>query len=225
MTPFHVKEQSSRKLNRWSSVCISKQQAKELIMRHCTLRRISWLRMHITAVFLLGCLHRFKICCLVWWYRPACYTSTELSGATVCFLIQHLWNKWLRFGALCGFRNFYFHHHIQRVTRVQVPMSGFFFSVYRILPAHFGPGVDSASNRNEYQESFWGVKNGRRVWLTTLPPSVSRLSRKCGSLDVSQPYGPSRSLRGLALPSCSEDDPGSLSVIRNGYRDKDGWSG
>jgi hypothetical protein len=28
-----------------------------------------------------------------------------------------------------------------------------------------GPGVDSASNRNEYQESSWGVKGGRRVSL------------------------------------------------------------
>jgi hypothetical protein len=27
---------------------------------------------------------------------------------------------------------------------------------------HYGPGVDSASNRNEYQEPFWGVKGGRR---------------------------------------------------------------
>jgi hypothetical protein len=54
-----------------------------------------------------------------------------------------------------------------------------FFSMYLILPAGLGPGVYSASNRNEYQKQkkmFLGVKRGRYVGLTTLMPPVSLVS-------------------------------------------------
>jgi hypothetical protein len=44
------------------------------------------------------------------------------------------------------------------------------FSLIQFFRSHCGRGVDSAANRNEYQDRFLGGKGGRCIELTTLPP-------------------------------------------------------
>jgi len=70
-----------------------------------------------------------------------------------------------------------------------------------------GPGVDSASNRNEYQEYFLEGKGGRFVGLTTLPHSCADCLEiyhihvptvlKSGSLSLLEPQSLSRPVMGL----------------------------
>jgi len=43
------------------------------------------------------------------------------------------------------------------LVRSQVVSSEFFIDI-KSFRSHYGPGVDSASNRNEYQEHFLEVK-------------------------------------------------------------------
>jgi len=57
---------------------------------------------------------------------------------------------------------------------------------------HCGPGVDSASNRNEYQEYFLGGKGGRCIGLT-LPPSWA----ECHDIWEPQPPATPRACPGL----------------------------
>jgi len=61
-----------------------------------------------------------------------------------------------------------------------------FFIDIKFFRSHYGPGVDSASNRNEYQEHFPGGKGGRCVRLTTLLPSCA-VVMKSGNLNFLKP--------------------------------------
>ena len=47
------------------------------------------------------------------------------------------------------------------------------FSLTQFFRPHYGPQIDSASDRNAYQEYFRGGKGGRCVGLTTLSSSCA----------------------------------------------------
>jgi hypothetical protein len=55
--------------------------------------------------------------------------------------------------------------------RVRSSLVSLEFFIDTILPSHYGPGVDSASNTNEYQKYFLGGKGGRCIGLTTVESS------------------------------------------------------
>ena len=70
------------------------------------------------------------------------------------------------------------------------------FSLTRSFRPHYGPGVDSACNRNEYRGYFLSGKGVRCVGLTTLPP-MCQLSWNLGPSPSWNPLGLSRPVVGL----------------------------
>jgi hypothetical protein len=65
------------------------------------------------------------------------------------------------------------------------------FSFTESFRPHYGPGIDSASSRNEYQEYFLVVKGGRCVGLTNLTLSCADY------LQLWEPQGLTRPVQGL----------------------------
>jgi len=63
------------------------------------------------------------------------------------------------------------------------------FSLIQFFRSHCSSGIDSAANRNEYQDYFLRGKGGRCIGQTTLPPSFA----DCLGIWESQPPGNLRS--------------------------------
>ena len=89
--------------------------------------------------------------------------------------------------------------HLVEVLRYKPECRGFDsqwchwnFSLKLSFRPHYGPGFDSAPNRNEYQECFLGGKGGRCLRLKTLPPSCA----DCHEIWGPQPPGTPRACSG-----------------------------
>ena len=77
---------------------------------------------------------------------------------------------------------------------IPADVSGFFIDI-KSLP---GPGVDSASNRNKYQEYFLGERRPVRK-ADNLPPSCAVVT-KSRNLNFVEPSGPLVACNGTDLP-------------------------
>jgi hypothetical protein len=81
-------------------------------------------------------------------------------------------------------------------------MKSIHFSMYLILPAATGPGVHSASNRNEYQKQKNNVL-GSREWPVRRTDNLSAICEPIFQimwiLNISQPYRSPRPVTGIAL--------------------------
>jgi len=74
----------------------------------------------------------------------------------------------------------------------------FFFHI-KSFRSHYGPGVDSASNRNEYQQYLLWGKGGRYERLTTLQPSCAVVT-KSGKLHFLEDSEPLQACNATDLP-------------------------
>jgi len=108
-------------------------------------------------------------------YLPeSCFSILFLVKICYCHRSHKFQAALFILGARCWWRSWLRHCATSRKVAGSIPdgVIGIFHCHNPSRP-HYGPGVDSASNRNKYQEYFLVGKGGRCVGLTTLPPSCA----------------------------------------------------
>ena len=156
----------------------------------------SWLQPHPSAI--LTTCYKCRIRNLMLSYYPFLglwsehfpRRSKQCNSTCICILPGTAVAQWLR----CCATN-------RKVAgSIAAGVSGFFIDI-KSFRSHYGPGVDSASNRMSIRSNSWG-KGGRCVRLTTLPPSCAVVT-KSGNLNFLEHSGPLRACNGTALPFIS----------------------
>jgi hypothetical protein len=114
-------------------------------------------------------------------YQTNCLYSPSKAGN---FSGLELALRWWKCQKLITLRNEHWSSILDEATEISTVQRWLQFQL------HYSPGVGSASNRNEYQKSSRECKG----WLANKADNLNPICvpgsyRKCGSLNISQPWG------------------------------------